>query len=97
MAELWARQPAALAGLAGRKGSIEAGMDADLLVFDPHEEFVVDGDEFPLFSRHPTTPFLGERLGGRVRATFVRGEIVFVDGEHSGAACGRALLKHRDF
>ena len=99
MAEVWARQPAALAGLAGRKGSIEAGMDADFLVFDPREEFVVDGEEFKLFHRHNAhVPFMNERLTGRVRATFVRGEIVFLDGEHSGPrACGKSLLRHRDF
>ena len=99
MAEVWARRPAKLAGLSSRKGSIEVGMDADFLVFDPDAEFIVGDDSVPLFHRHPSvTPFMGERLRGRVKATFVRGEIVFLDGHgHSDERCGKSLLKYRDF
>ena len=102
MAELWSRAPAELAGLSSRKGAIEKGMDAEFVVFDPHEEFVVDNDEFPVYHRHPhSTPFMHERLGGKVKATFVRGELVFLEGyphaEHSASGCGKSLLKHRDF
>lgn len=73
-------------------------MDADFLIFDPDEEFIVGDDSSPLFHRHPSvTPFMGERLRGRVKATFVRGELVFLDGRHSDASCGKSLLKFRDF
>ena len=81
--------PARLAGLAGRKGAIAAGADADLLVFDPDHEFVVDPSH--LRQRHPLTPYAGRRLAGRIERVYLRGECVF-DGERfAGAPAGLAL------
>ena len=57
----------------------------------------MDNDKFPLYHRHPITPFMHEKLTGKVKATFLRGEIVFLDGKHANTICGRSLLKHSDF
>src|SRR5262249_2089535 len=67
--------PASLAGLGDRKGRIAPGQDADLVVWDPDEEFTVDAEA--LQQRHKLTPYAGRRLRGRVRTTFVRGERVW--------------------
>jgi allantoinase len=68
------QQPAKLAGLQNRKGAIRAGLDADLVVFDPDgKQQVATG----LQHRHPITPYAGETLEGIVRMTFVRGEKVY--------------------
>jgi allantoinase len=67
--------PARLAGLEGRKGRIAPGYDADLVLFDPDEELTVRADM--LLHRHALTPYLGERLNGTVRATYVRGELAY--------------------
>ena len=69
--------PARLAGLAARKGAIASGMDADLVVWDPDAEFVVD--ESRLHQRHRRTPYAGRRLRGRVIATYARGRLVYGD------------------
>jgi allantoinase len=66
-----AANPAMLAGLRG-KGAIEAGRDADLVVFAPDERFAVT--EEMLLTRHRLTPYLGQELRGVVRRTWLRGE-----------------------
>jgi allantoinase len=85
-------QPARLAGLSHRKGCIQIGQDADLVVFDPDAEQRVDAAG--LQHRHPITPYHGETLRGAVRTTFVRGEKVFDRGTFAdspkGVECSRA-------
>jgi allantoinase len=105
LAEWMSSVPARLAGLAGRKGAIEVGADADLVVFDPEAEFQVTQDgklEVPgeesgsfsrLYHRHNATPYIGYRLSGIVRATFLRGKQIF-DGERfSSEATGELILR----
>jgi len=79
--------PAKLAGCEVRKGRIAAGYDADLVIFDPESEFVVSEDR--LHYHHPVSPYLGEELRGVVRATYLRGRLVFRDGEFPGEPVGR--------
>jgi allantoinase len=67
--------PASLAGLGARKGQIAAGFDADLVVWDPDAEGVVDPSR--LHQRHKLTPYTGRTLAGTVATTFVRGERVW--------------------
>lgn len=83
--------PAALAGLRHRVGGIEPGRDANFVVFDPDAEFVVTEDA--LHYRHKISPYMGERLKGRVRATVLRGVIVFEDGDFPGANTGREYTR----
>jgi allantoinase len=70
-----AERPAALAGLAGRKGSLVPGHDADIVVWDEDAEFTVTPGS--LFHRHPLTPYLGRTLRGVVHGTWVRGRQVY--------------------
>jgi allantoinase len=62
-----ASAPAALAGLDDRKGMIAVGGDADFVVFDPDGRTHVRGVD--LYHRHPTTPYEGMTLRGRVTRT----------------------------
>src|SRR4051812_1274930 len=81
-----AEQPAVLAGVTGRKGRIEAGHDADLVVFNPDREFTVT--EECLRFRHPCSPYLGRTLQGQVVATVLRGETVYREGTFPGRNSG---------
>jgi allantoinase len=87
LARWMSTQPAKLAGLEGRKGALAKGYDADLVVFDPDAEFTLSTAD--LHYRHSVSPYLGERLQGRVRATFVRGVAVFKDGSFPYPPIGR--------
>lgn len=82
--------PAELAGLTQRKGRLAAGHDADIVVWNPDAEFVVDAQK--LQHRHKITPYDGRTLRGVVEATYVRGELVYGDGEFGGT-CGEAVLR----
>jgi allantoinase len=66
-----AAHPARQVGLE-TKGAIEAGKDADLVVFAPDETFVVDRNA--LHHRNPVTPYHGRTLHGVVRQTWLRGK-----------------------
>ena len=81
--------PASLAGLGGRKGRIAEGLDADLVVWDPDQDFVVDPAR--LHQRHTLTPYAGRSLCGTVLTTFVRGERVWDVGRLARAYGGQLL------
>lgn len=82
-----AEGPATLAGCNRRKGRVAAGFDADLVVFDPETEFRVAPER--LHYRHPVSAYMGERLRGVVRATYLRGRPVFAEGDFPGSPRGR--------
>jgi allantoinase len=63
--------PATLAGLADRKGSLAPGKDADIVIWDPEAHFTVDPSA--LEHRHHITPYAGRTLFGRVVGTLVSG------------------------
>lgn len=67
--------PARLVGLVGRKAALADGHDADVVVWDPEESFVVDPSK--LLHRHPVTPYAGRTLFGVVRATLAGGRLAF--------------------
>lgn len=82
-----AEKPAILAGCDSIKGRLAAGYDADICVFNPDAEFVVSANG--LYHRHAVSPYLGETLRGVVKATYLRGELVFENGEFPGTLSGR--------
>jgi allantoinase len=89
--EWMARAPARLAGLAGRKGAIAPGADADFAIFDPEAAWTVTPDD--LHFRHKLSPYLGAKLRGRVVETWLRGERIFCAGEFSEEARGREQVR----
>jgi allantoinase len=78
-----------LAGCGARKGRIAEGYDADLVIFEPEADFIVTEDR--LYHRHPLSPYLGETLRGVVKATYLRGELVFSGGQFSSEIRGREV------
>jgi dihydropyrimidinase len=78
---LLATSPARLFGLA-RKGAIEPGRDADLVLFDPNARRTLHAADLHHTSDY--TPYEGFELSGAVRSVFVRGRPVIRDGAFVG-------------
>ena len=76
MLALMSPSPAALLGLP--KGTLAAGQDADLVLFDPDQEWAVDREQFA--SKGRNTPFHGRTVRGRVKYTISRGNIIYQEG-----------------
>ncbi|PKL75846.1 MAG: allantoinase, partial [Candidatus Melainabacteria bacterium HGW-Melainabacteria-1] len=91
LARLMAAGPARLAGLSDRKGEIAVGRDADLVVFAPDAEFVVSPEM--IHFKHPVTPYASQTLRGVVQRTYLRGQLIYANGQHQGEASGEFLLK----
>ncbi len=85
--------PARVYGLYPRKGAIEVGADADLVVFDPDETWEIDPNE--LHMRTDFSPYEGWTVTGRVTTTLLRGDVIFADGEIS-AERGRGRFLFRE-
>jgi allantoinase len=94
LASWMCRRPADLVGLAGRKGSLVPGFDADLVVFNPEATFAVDPAR--LFYRHKITPYEGRTLSGRVEMTILRGRKIYEPDRVSSSPLGQPILRHRE-
>lgn len=81
--------PAALVGLEGSKGSLTAGHDADVVIWNPRKEFRVEGES--LQHRHKLTPYQDRVLHGTVEKTFLRGQKIYDDGKLRSEPGGRLL------
>ena len=77
LARCLSREPARLFRLYGRKGALEVGFDADMVVFDPEREWEITSDS--LFYLNKISAFVGLKGKGRPVMTFVRGKLVFRD------------------
>jgi dihydropyrimidinase len=81
LVDLVATSPARLFGLE-RKGAIEPGRDADLVLFDPAARRTLRAADLHHTSDY--TPYEGFELNGAVRSVFVRGHPVIRDGAFVG-------------
>lgn len=78
MVEVLATNPARIAGLAPRKGSIAPGADADIVLFDPAKTRVIRAAEMHSASDYDV--FEGWQVTGWPVLTLSRGEIIYENG-----------------
>ncbi len=76
----------------GRKGRLEPGADADVVLFDPEREIVLSPST--LHSALPFSSYDGVALRGWPVTTISRGEVIVADGEFVGAP-GRGRFVER--
>jgi allantoinase len=87
-ARLLSFNPAKRFGL-NSKGDIAAGLDADLALVDPRETWTIHAKDSA--STQGYTPFEGIELSAKVKATFLRGELICENGNVRGKPGGRYL------
>ena len=86
LVRLLCTNPAKIFGLWPQKGDLQAGSDADLVLFDPRPTRVLSAAE--LHSRAEFSPYDGLTVTGKVLSTICRGRVIYRDG---------AIVSRRDF
>ncbi|XP_015603039.1 uncharacterized protein LOC107271495 [Cephus cinctus] len=92
VSRLLTRVPAELCSLNKRKGSLEEGMDADFVVWDP--EKIIKIKESEILHKNKLTPYEGKELYGRVVATILRGNYIYKHDKLSDKPIGNLLLRN---
>ncbi|PNH11170.1 Allantoinase [Tetrabaena socialis] len=93
LARLLSEAPARLTGLADRKGRLQKGFDADIVVWEPHS--AANTSTALNRHRHRLSPYTDLPLMGKVVATVVGGELTALFGNINTKPCGSLVLKRR--
>jgi len=83
-------EPAKIIGRDGESGTLKIDSTADISIFDPEREWVVDSRMFA--SKGKNTSFEGYKFKGKVMATMVDGKLVYND--DSLVIASREVTKH---
>jgi dihydropyrimidinase len=82
LVQLFSENPAKIFGLYPKKGAIQKGADADLLLFDPKQVHTIQHQT--QHSKAPYTLYEGRRCKGKVVLVMQRGKILIEEGEVKG-------------
>ena len=85
--------PAKLMGMYPQKGTIAAGSDADIIIFDPDKKKTVDWQE--LATNCDWSPYQGMEMAGFPEITMCRGKTVVRDGAFIGDEGYGRFIKRR--
>lgn len=80
--EVCAANVAEIFGCALQKGSIVIGGDADVVIYDPHKKFTITHEK--MHSKVDYTIWEGLEMTGYPVMTFVRGKMVYAEGQFVG-------------
>lgn len=89
VARLLSYAPARRFGLYPRKGALEPGSDADLVIVNPDHPWTIRAAA--AHSKHPLSPWEGETVPMAVETTVVRGQVVVADGDLQTPGAGTFL------
>jgi allantoinase len=74
--------PARIFGVYPRKGTIQPGADADMVIVDMNKEAVISNET--TYTKVGWTPYHGRKVKGVPIRTILRGKTVMVDGKIVG-------------
>ena len=90
--ELISTIPAKLFGLAPKKGSLSPGSDADIVLLDPHQQWIMNQDSLHMAA--DWSPFENVEVTGKIINVFSRGELI-IQGDRCLAEKGRGRYLKR--
>ncbi|MEP7255972.1 MAG: allantoinase AllB [Ferruginibacter sp.] len=88
---LLTEHPAKFLQVDKRKGKLAVGYDADLIVWNPEEKFIVRAKD--ILHRYDCSPYSGKELYGTVQQTIVNGITVYNDKKILQKNAGQWLLR----
>ncbi len=91
LSKLMSEKTADFIGLGDKKGRIAVGRDADFVIWDPDEEFVLTKEIIQF--KNKITPYEGRTFKGVVYETWLRGETVFKDNKIVDTPLGTPILR----
>jgi len=91
MVSLLSETPARLFGMYPRKGRLQAGSDADLVLFDPGRSWTIRNDTCRSAAGY--TPYDGFQAAGMPVLTMLRGRIIAREGEFFGSRGGGQFVQ----
>lgn len=89
--QLMSENTAKFLGINHKKGKIAKGLDADLVILDPNEEFTIE--EEIIQHKNKVTPYIDKNLKGVVKKTYVRGRLAYDQGNFIDSPTGQFLFK----
>lgn len=84
IAECASERPAKIFDIFPKKGNLDVGADADLVLVDMNREYVVDSEKAFTMAKDSTRLYDGHKTGGEIIMTMVRGVPVFEKGKITG-------------
>ncbi|MEE2742548.1 MAG: amidohydrolase family protein, partial [Bdellovibrionota bacterium] len=91
LVRLLCKGPSELIGLEHKKGDLLPGMDADIIVWSPQETFELTKEK--ILYKHKISPYEGKILKGEVQKTYLRGNIIYDNGQLPQGPKGQTILK----
>ncbi len=92
IAKWLSENPAKLFCKQNSKGKIAPGYDADLVIWNPEQSFILTEDEIQ--HKHKVTPYVGHELYGVIKQTYLGGVKVFDNGIFTKLNLGKPILNH---
>jgi dihydropyrimidinase len=78
--------PARIFGIYPRKGALQVGSDADIVLYDPRPDGVIHHQDLHYLAGY--SPYEDMRVKGKVHMTISRGEVIYQEGDFP-ASVGR--------
>ena len=83
---------ARLMGMYPEKGRIAPGADADIVLIDPKEKYVMKSEDLHMMTDY--TPFEGMEMTGRFTDVIVGGRMVIENNRYTRAVTGKEIKRH---